>query len=63
MTKEQKEQYQSTEQLRDILKRTLEGKRFKLDCGHNVSFFHFFGNDITIYNGKNPRIICSQCGH
>jgi hypothetical protein len=63
MTKEQKEYYQSTEQLRDILKRTLGGKRFKLDCGHHVSFFHFLANDITIYNGKNPRIICSQCGH
>ena len=63
MTKEQKEQYQSPELLRDILKRTLNGKKFRLDCGHHVTFGRFLGNDITIYNGKEFKIICSQCGH
>jgi len=63
MTKEQKEQYQSTDILRDILKQTLEGKKFRLDCGHHITFGYFLGNDITIYNGKKAKIICSQCGY
>lgn len=63
MTKKQKEQYQSIELLRDILKRTLNGQKFRLDCGHYITFGHFLGNDITIRNGKKLKIICSQCGY
>ena len=63
MTKAQKEKYESTELLRDILHRALNGKRFKLQCGHHVTFGQFLGNDITIYNGKKFEIICSQCGY
>jgi hypothetical protein len=63
MTKEQKERYQSPEQLRDILKQTLYGKKFQLDCGHHITFFNTLGNNITIYNGKNLKIICSQCSY
>ena len=63
MTKEQERQYSEPELLRDILLRVLGGKRFLLDCGHRVSLFHHLGNDITILNGKEPKIICSLCGH
>ena len=61
MTKKQKAKYEGTEQLRDILNRVLSGRKFLLDCGHRVTFNHNFGNDITIYNGKKLKIICSQC--
>ena len=63
MTKKEKERYDGPELLRDILQRTLAGKKFRLDCGHYVSFGHFLGNDITIINGKEFKIICSLCGH
>ena len=62
MTKQQKEAYQDTEALRKIIK-SLKGRKFRLDCGHCVSFGHFLGNDITIRNGKEPVIICSACGY
>ena len=55
--------YESTDELRKII-RSLKGKKFKLDCGHHVTFGHVFGNDITIYNSyKGLPIICSQCGY
>ena len=63
MTKEEKALYRGVEQLRAILKRVLDGKKFKLDCGHHVTFGYHLGNDITIYNGKRMKVICSQCGY
>lgn len=63
MTKEQKEQYQSPEQLKAILKQALDRKKFRLDCGHFITFGWYLGNDITIYNGKEFKIVCSQCGY
>jgi len=63
MTKEEKYKYAEPELLREILKRVLTGRKFRLDCGHHVTFSHNLGNDITIYNGKEFKIICSQCGH
>jgi hypothetical protein len=63
MTKEEKIRYAEPELLREILKRVLSGRKFRLDCGHHVTFSHNLGNDITIYNGKELKIICSQCGH
>ena len=36
---------------------------FCLDCGHHVTFGENLGNHITILNGKEPIIICSQCGY
>jgi hypothetical protein len=63
MTKEQKAQYAETAELREILKKALASKKFRLDCGHHVSFFHYLGNNVTIYNGKKFKIICSQCGY
>ena len=63
MTNSDRERYQSIEVLREILKRTLKGKKFQLDCGHYVTFGHFLGNNVTIYNGKKLKIICSECGY
>jgi len=63
MTKEQMKKYQEPELLREILHRMLKGKKFTLDCGHHITFGHNLGNDITIYNGKELKIICSQCGY
>ena len=63
MTKEEKSRYSEPEALRDILIRVLSGRKFMLDCGYRVSLFHNLGNDITILNGKEPKIICSLCGH
>ncbi|MDY6953109.1 MAG: hypothetical protein SWE60_16495 [Thermodesulfobacteriota bacterium] len=62
MTKKQKEAYEDTDVLREMLSR-LRGRKFKLDCGHHITLGHFLGNDITIYNGKKLKIICSQCGY
>lgn len=62
MTKEAKEHYQDTEVLRKAIE-LLNGQKFRLDCGHHITFGHHLGNDITIYNGKEPVIICSQCGY
>jgi hypothetical protein len=60
MTKEKKAAYGDTETLKQIIK-SLKGRKFKLDCGHHVTFGYFLGNDITIYNGKDPEITCSLC--
>ena len=62
MTKEQKETYEDTDKLRQLLKR-LNDEKFQLDFGHYVTFGHPLGNDITIYNGNRFKIICSQCGY
>jgi len=37
MTRLEKKQYQDTEALREALLR-LKGKRFRLDCGHHITF-------------------------
>ena len=64
MTKDQKERYQGPEVLIDILRRELIGKRFLLQCGHHISFGHQnFGNDLTVRNGKDFKVICAQCGY
>lgn len=60
MTEEQKPKYHEPELLRDILKRVLYGKKFRLECGHYVTWGHHLGNDVTIYNGKELKIVCSQ---
>ena len=62
MTNQQKEVYEDTEVLKQIIK-NLKGRKFRLDCGHHVTFGYFIGNDITIFNGKTPKIICSQCSY
>jgi len=62
MTKKQKQAYQDTEALRKIIQ-GLKGRKFILDCGCRVTFGYFLGNDVTIINGKSPKIICSMCGY
>jgi hypothetical protein len=59
----EKSLYSEPEALRDILKRVLSGRKFLLDCGHHVSFGTNLGNDITVINGREFKIICSLCGH
>lgn len=62
MKSSEKKAYEGTDSLRKVIK-NLKGRKFKLDCGHHVTFGHFLGNDITIYNGSQLQIICSQCGY
>ena len=57
-----KMEYKDTDELRKILE-SLRYKKFMLDCGHKVTFGYFLGNNITIYNGKELKIICSLCGY
>ena len=61
MRKEEKELYQETDKLRETI-RLLSGQKYKLDCGHHITIGHNLGNDITILNGKDLKIICSLCG-
>ena len=63
MTKEQERQYSGPESLKDILKRVLSGRKFMLDCGHHVTFGSNLGNDVTVINGREFKVICSLCGH
>ena len=60
MTKEKKSAYEPAESLKQVIE-TLRRRKFRLDCGHHVTFGYFLGNAITIYNGKHPTVICSQC--
>ena len=62
MTKEEKSRYSEPEALRDILKRVLSGRKFLWIVATKYRYSHL-GNDITIINGKEPKIICSLCGH
>ena len=63
MTRQQKQAYAEPEVLRDILQRALAGKKFKLSCGHHITFNTVLGNDLTVRNGKELRVICAQCGY
>jgi hypothetical protein len=62
MKQQEKERYRDVEELRRFLK-SLKGKKFRLDCGHKITFCHHLGNNLTVLNGKEPRIICSLCGY
>ena len=62
MTSEEKQRYRSTDELREVLE-ILNRKKFILDCKHHVTFGEFLGNNITIFNGKHLKIICSECGY
>jgi hypothetical protein len=63
MTKEQERKYSEPELPKDILERALRSGKFRLECGHHVSFGSNLGNDITAINGKEFKFICSLCGH
>ena len=60
MTRQQKQIYEDTAELRKIL-HSLKNRKFILDCGHHVTFGYFLGNDITILNGKKMLIVCTNC--
>lgn len=62
MTKEQQERYEDINTLKELLQE-LRDRKFRLDCGHHVTFGHFLGNDVMIRNGKEPKIICSFCSY
>jgi len=63
MTRIQKQAYDEPDILKDILKRTLYGRKFRLQCGHHITFNSTLGNDLTVRNGKNLTLICAQCGY
>ncbi len=62
MTIDEKKIYRTTSDLRKLLN-ILHHKKFILDCGHHVTFNRVLGNNITIYNGVELRIICAECGY
>jgi len=62
MTKKEKAQYEEPKALKKILYRELQGKKFRLECGHHISFNETLGNNLVILNGKTLSIICLDCG-
>ena len=62
ITRKQEQEYQDTEILRKYLSQ-LKGLKFRLDCGHHVTFGYYLGNNIMILNGAKLKLICSQCGY
>mgnify|MGYP005643894199 FL=1 len=61
MTHEEKNNYRQSRELRRLVK-TLQGMKFRLDCGHHVTFGYYLGNDLIIRTGKDPEIVCLECG-
>jgi hypothetical protein len=61
MTRAEITKYDEPEALKAILQRTFAGLKFKLDCGHHITFNAVLGNDLIIRNGKKLTITCSQC--
>ena len=62
MTKEEKEKYEDVNNLKKELEK-LRGRKFRLDCGHHTTIGHHMASNITIYNGKQFRIICTLCSY
>jgi len=62
MSKEEKSKYRDTDELREMIA-MLKGMKFRLDCGHHVTFGHSLGSNVTIYNGKSSKIICTLCSY
>lgn len=58
----EKKMYKPTGDLRQILN-VLQYEKFILDCGHHVTFNRVLGNNITIHNGIELKIICAECGY
>jgi hypothetical protein len=63
MTRADIAKYEEPEALKAILQRTLAGLKFRLDCGHHITFNAVLGNDLIIRNSKRLTITCSQCGY
>jgi len=53
--------YQDSSALRALL----SGQRFKLDCGHHVTFGHNFANTVIIHSegGRKINTLCHSCGY
>ena len=62
MRNEEEEKYEEVKELREEIEK-LRGRKFRLDCGHHITFCHHLGSDIMIYNRKSLRIICSLCSY
>ncbi len=60
MTLTQRLKYSNVDLLRLYLN-SLKKRKYRLDCGHHVTFGYYLGNDIMIMNGKELRLICSHC--
>ncbi len=66
MEKTQKQAYEPPEALKSILSQVLAGRRFRLECGHHITFLGGnLANDLTIRNGsaEDLKVICAQCGY
>ena len=63
MTKEEKQEYAEADELRKILLETLGGEKYRLDCGHHITFGHPLGNNLIILNGTKLELICTHCGY
>ena len=63
MTRAEIAKYEKPEALKAILQRALAGLKFRLDCGHHITFNAVLGNDLIIRNGKELQLICTHCGY
>ena len=63
MTKKEKQAYETPDALKEILHKALDKKKFRLECGHHITFTEVLGNDLTIRNGKDFVVICAMCGY
>jgi len=63
MTRAELAKYEEPEALKDILRRTIYGKKFRLECGHIISLGYYLGNDLVVRNGKELEVICLQCAY
>ena len=61
MTRAEIAKYDEPEALKAILQRTLAGLKFRLDCGHHITFNADLGNDLIIRNGKTLKVVCTEC--
>lgn len=62
MSDNRNEIYEKADELKRIIK-SLNGRKFMLDCGHRVTFGNWLGNSVTIINRKEPRVICTECSY
>ena len=57
MSPQKEKEYQDVKKLKEML----NGK-FKLDCGHHVTFKHNFATNVVVINyAKECKIICTEC--
>ena len=62
MKKSKKEAYQPVVNLKQLILSHV-GRKYLLDCGHCVTFGYFLGSNVIIINGKNLKVICTECGY